>query len=319
MKDIVDTAVAAGSFKTLAAALTAANLVSTLKGPGPFTVFAPTDDAFAKLPAGTVESLLKDIPALSKILTYHVVPGQVMASTVVQLNGKNVKTVNGAEVTVKVTAEGVFVDGAKVVTTDVVTDNGVIHIIDSVLIPAAPAKPVEVFNPKAEAGVSLPFGYFDPFGLAPTQKNDFKKYQESELKHGRVSMLAFLGIVVGEKLGIFFGDSIDGPAIFQYQQAEGLFNAWSANVLGFALAVEGYNIVNGWQSIDETREAEVGIAGLKDNYEVGNLKFDPLGLKPKNAQDLKTMKTKEINNGRLAMLAVAGIVAQELITGESIF
>ena len=98
MADIVDTAVGAGSFKTLAAALTAAGLVPTLKGPGPFTVFAPTDEAFAKLPAGTVEALLKDIPKLTSILTYHVVPGKVMASTVVTLDGKKVATVNGKEV-----------------------------------------------------------------------------------------------------------------------------------------------------------------------------------------------------------------------------
>ena len=137
MADIVDTAVGAGSFKTLAAALGAADLVATLKGPGPFTVFAPTDDAFAKLPAGTVDALLKDIPKLSSILTYHVVPGKVEAATVVTLDGQKVKTVNGKEVTIKVTDGVVFVDGAKVVTTDVACDNGVIHIIDSVILPAA--------------------------------------------------------------------------------------------------------------------------------------------------------------------------------------
>jgi uncharacterized surface protein with fasciclin (FAS1) repeats len=136
MADIVDTAVAAGSFNTLAAALTAAGLVPTLKGPGPFTVFAPTDDAFAKLPAGTVEALLKDIPKLTSILTYHVVPGKVMAATVVTLDGKKVATVNGKEVTISVGAGGVKVDGANVVTTDIVTDNGVIHVIDSVILPA---------------------------------------------------------------------------------------------------------------------------------------------------------------------------------------
>ena len=127
--DIVDTAVSAGSFKTLAAALGAANLVSTLKGPGPFTVFAPTDAAFAKLPPGTVEGLLKDIPKLSSILTYHVVSGAVMAETVVTLNNKMVKTVNGAEVKVTVGADGVQLDGsAKVVTTDIKCDNGTIFV-----------------------------------------------------------------------------------------------------------------------------------------------------------------------------------------------
>ena len=102
MADIVDTAVSAGSFKTLAAALTAAGLVPTLKSAGPFTVFAPTDEAFAKLPAGTVEALLKDIPQLSSILTYHCVSGKVLAETVVTLDGKEVKTVNGADVKISV-------------------------------------------------------------------------------------------------------------------------------------------------------------------------------------------------------------------------
>lgn len=133
--DIVDTAVAAGSFKTLAAALTAAELVETLKGEGPFTVFAPTDEAFAKLPAGTVESLLKleNREKLIAILTYHVVPGKVLASDVVKL--KSAKTVNGKEVVVKIGASGVMIDSAKVVATDIETSNGVIHVIDSVILP----------------------------------------------------------------------------------------------------------------------------------------------------------------------------------------
>ena len=134
-KDIVDTAVAAGSFKTLAAALTAAGLVDTLKGKGPFTVFAPTDDAFAKLPAGTVDSLLlpENKDKLIAILTYHVVPGKVLASDVVKL--KSAKTVNGKEATIKVSGKGVMVDGASVIKTDIETSNGVIHVIDSVILP----------------------------------------------------------------------------------------------------------------------------------------------------------------------------------------
>jgi len=135
MHDIIDTAVAAGSFKTLAAAVTAADLVGTLKGPGPFTVFAPTDEAFAKLPAGTVDALLKDIPKLQAILTYHVVAGKVMASTVVTLDGKSAKTVNGAEVAITTTG-GVKLNGsANVVKTDIECTNGVIHVIDSVILP----------------------------------------------------------------------------------------------------------------------------------------------------------------------------------------
>jgi uncharacterized surface protein with fasciclin (FAS1) repeats len=131
-KDIVDTAVAAGNFKTLAQALTAAGLVTTLKGAGPFTVFAPTDAAFAKLPAGTLEGLLKDKAKLTAILTYHVVPGKVMAADVVKL--KSAKTVQGASVTID-TTDGVKVDGATVVKTDIACSNGVIHVIDTVLIP----------------------------------------------------------------------------------------------------------------------------------------------------------------------------------------
>jgi uncharacterized surface protein with fasciclin (FAS1) repeats len=133
MADIIDTAVKAGSFNTLAAALKAANLIDTLKGAGPFTVFAPTDDAFAKLPAGTVDALLKDIPKLTKILTYHVVSGKVMAADVVKL--KSAKTVEGSEVKIDA-SNGVKINSSTVVTPDVAADNGVIHIIDTVLMPA---------------------------------------------------------------------------------------------------------------------------------------------------------------------------------------
>ncbi len=133
MADIVDTAVKANSFTTLVAALKAANLVDTLKGKGPFTVFAPTDEAFAKLPAGTVDGLLKDIPQLTKILTYHVVSGKVMAADVTKL--KSAKTVEGSEVKIDA-SQGVKVNNSTVTTPDVAADNGVIHIIDTVLIPA---------------------------------------------------------------------------------------------------------------------------------------------------------------------------------------
>ena len=132
-KNIVETAIAAGSFKTLVTAVKAAGLVETLSGPGPFTVFAPTDDAFAKLPAGTIDALLKDIPKLKAVLTYHVVAGKVMASDVVKLS--SAKTVNGQSVTIKVAAGAVMVDGAKVVKTDILCSNGVIHVIDAVILP----------------------------------------------------------------------------------------------------------------------------------------------------------------------------------------
>ncbi len=130
-KDIVDTAVGAGSFNTLATALGAAGLVDTLKGKGPFTVFAPTDAAFAKIPKADLDALLKDKSKLTAVLTYHVVSGKVMAADV---KAGKVKTVQGSELTVS-TMGGVMVDGAKVTATDIVADNGVIHVIDSVIIP----------------------------------------------------------------------------------------------------------------------------------------------------------------------------------------
>lgn len=134
-KDIVDTAVSAGSFKTLTTALEAAGLVETLKGKGPFTVFAPTDEAFAKLPEGTLKSLLK--PAnkqkLTSILTYHVVAGNVKAADVIKLS--RVKTLNGESITIKVVGDKVLINGATVVKADIAASNGTIHVIDTVLMP----------------------------------------------------------------------------------------------------------------------------------------------------------------------------------------
>lgn len=134
-QDIVDTAVAAGSFKTLAAALQAAGLVETLKGAGPFTVFAPTDAAFAKLPPGTVEDLLKpeNKAKLTRILTYHVVAGKVMAADVVKM--KSAKAVSGDTITIATRSGGVTVDNAHVAKADIAASNGVIHVIDTVIIP----------------------------------------------------------------------------------------------------------------------------------------------------------------------------------------
>ena len=139
--DIVDTAVAAGDFSTLATALTEAGLVETLKGEGPFTVFAPTDDAFAKLPEGALDDLLKDKEALTGVLTYHVVPGEVMASQVAGMDGEKVTTVQGGTFTVNVDDGKVsLTDGAgntvNVVQTDITASNGVIHVLDGVLLPA---------------------------------------------------------------------------------------------------------------------------------------------------------------------------------------
>jgi len=137
MVDIVDTAVSAGNFTTLVSAVQAAELVDTLKSPGPFTVFAPTDDAFAKLPKGTVENLLKDIPRLKSVLTYHVVAGRVMSSDVVKL--KTAKTVEGEEVKIDASRwhghKMPKINDAEIIKADIEADNGVIHVIDKVLMP----------------------------------------------------------------------------------------------------------------------------------------------------------------------------------------
>jgi uncharacterized surface protein with fasciclin (FAS1) repeats len=132
-KDIVETAISAESFNTLVTAVKAAGLVEALKGDGPFTVFAPTDEAFASLPEGTVESLLKDKEKLTAVLTYHVVPGNVMAADVVKV--KSAETLNGQSVSVKVDKEKVMIDDANVVATDILCSNGVIHVIDAVILP----------------------------------------------------------------------------------------------------------------------------------------------------------------------------------------
>jgi uncharacterized surface protein with fasciclin (FAS1) repeats len=131
-KDIVDTAVAAGSFETLVTAVKAADLVEVLKGDGPFTVFAPTDEAFAKLPEGTIEALLADKDALTSVLTYHVVPGKVLAADVVNLD--SAKTVQGQSISID-NSSGVKVDNANVIKTDILASNGIIHVIDSVILP----------------------------------------------------------------------------------------------------------------------------------------------------------------------------------------
>ncbi len=138
MADIVEVAVQAGNFKTLVAAVQAAGLVDALKQPGPFTVFAPTDDAFAKLPPGTVDELLKpeNKDKLVKILTYHVVSGKYLSADVKQLpDGAQVPTLSGESITVTFKGDEVYVDGAKVVQVDIETDNGVIHVIDAVILP----------------------------------------------------------------------------------------------------------------------------------------------------------------------------------------
>jgi uncharacterized surface protein with fasciclin (FAS1) repeats len=136
-KDLVETAVAAGSFKTLATALTAAGLIETLKGPGPFTVFAPTDEAFAKVPKAQLDALLADKEALKAVLLYHVVPGKVMAADAIKLDGKSAKMASGAETKIMVMGGTVMINQAHVTQADIAASNGVIHVIDAVILPPA--------------------------------------------------------------------------------------------------------------------------------------------------------------------------------------
>jgi uncharacterized surface protein with fasciclin (FAS1) repeats len=136
-KDIVETAVAAGSFKTLAKLLGDAGLVETLKGPGPFTVFAPTDEAFAKVPAATLEALAKDKAKLKNVLLYHVVAGKVPAAEALKLAGKGAKTVEGQEAKISVMDGKPMINNAHIVKTDIMAKNGIIHVIDAVILPPA--------------------------------------------------------------------------------------------------------------------------------------------------------------------------------------
>jgi Chlorophyll A-B binding protein len=125
---------------------------------------------------------------------------------------------------------------------------------------------LNAYDAKTMPGNTGPLGFFDPLGLCPDSEKKFKRYRESELKHGRVAMIAVLGVLVGESGFNFFGEDITGPAIFQYQQAEGYFTAWSYNVVGFTAVVEAFNIITGWESVDEALESSEGKADLKANY-----------------------------------------------------
>jgi hypothetical protein len=168
--------------------------------------------------------------------------------------------------------------------------------------------------------ILAPFGFWDPAGISKALTTlEFNKLQESEIKHGRIAMLAVLGVFVAEN-GFGWLQGVSGPAIYQYQQADSILPAFSANVIGFTLAIEGFNIIGPWT--DEAGWGPIPVAGvaeLKAFHVPGDLNFDPLNLMPKTAKDVTTMKTKEINNGRLAMLAIAGIVAQELVTNQPVF
>ena len=145
-----------------------------------------------------------------------------------------------------------------------------------------------------------------------------QKIRESELKHGRVAMVAFLGIMVAESFNPLFEGKITGPAIFQYQQAEDLVSFFSVQALFGTALVEISNILGGWESNSEVASRGGKFAQLKKNYVNGDIGFDPLGLKPSDPAELATLQTKELNNGRLAMLAVAGIIAQEAVNGKGV-
>lgn len=164
-----------------------------------------------------------------------------------------------------------------------------------------------------------PVGFFDPLGLsAGKSAGEIKKIREAELKHGRVAMLAFLGILVGESFNPLFDGKITGPAIYQFQQADDLVSYFWVGVLFLVALVEGQNILTGWESASETNSKKTGVAELKADYVNGDLGFDPLGLKPADQASFDELRTKELQNGRLAMLGVAGIVAQELVNGKGV-
>mmetsp|Transcript_32151 Transcript_32151/g.30647 ORF Transcript_32151/g.30647 Transcript_32151/m.30647 type:complete len:232 (+) Transcript_32151:57-752(+) len=178
---------------------------------------------------------------------------------------------------------------------------------------------ISMLNAENLAGATAPLGYFDPMGLSEGKsKQEIKKYREAELKHGRLAMVAFLGILVGENWNPLFEQQISGPAIYQFQEADALNTyLWVFVLFGVAL-VEGINISKGWESFEETavRDSKSTVAELKENYVNGDLGFDPLGLRPTGQAEFDLIRTKEINNGRLAMIAVAGIIAQELVNGK---
>eukprot|EP00595_Chromulina_sp_UTEXLB2642_P000446 CAMPEP_0196762414 /NCGR_PEP_ID=MMETSP1095-20130614/1889_1 /TAXON_ID=96789 ORGANISM="Chromulina nebulosa, Strain UTEXLB2642" /NCGR_SAMPLE_ID=MMETSP1095 /ASSEMBLY_ACC=CAM_ASM_000446 /LENGTH=182 /DNA_ID=CAMNT_0042113235 /DNA_START=103 /DNA_END=651 /DNA_ORIENTATION=+ len=168
-------------------------------------------------------------------------------------------------------------------------------------------------------GAIAPLGFFDPLSLsADKTSGEIKKIREAELKHGRVAMLAFLGILVGESFNPFFDGKITGPAIYQFQQADDLVSYFWVGVLFVIALVEGQNILTGWESPAETNARATGVAELRESYVNGDLGFDPLGLKPTTESDFEVIRTKELNNGRLAMIGVAGIVAQELVNGKGV-
>jgi len=183
---------------------------------------------------------------------------------------------------------------------------------------------ISSFDARKQIGAGAPFDFFDPLNMSKEIDEDtFKLWQEAETKHSRVAMLAFVGLVMGEVLSgnaPFFNGQITGPAIYQFQQADAIYSNFWFGVIVLISWIEGNTILNNWQSWDESAKNPSGKpAKLAKTAVPGDLGFDPLNLKPKDATAYSAMKTKELNNGRLAMIGVAGIVAQELATGNMIF
>jgi uncharacterized surface protein with fasciclin (FAS1) repeats len=305
---IVDAAIADPQFSVLVEAVVKANLAGALKGPGPFTVLAPTNEAFIKA-LGALKlskAQLLDLPNLGAILKFHVISGAVMSSALT--DGLEATTLEGSKVKFSLGGGAVKVNGANVIKADIKLDNGVIHVIDTVILP--PVKPKEYLA--GMAGISLPFGGgpFDPLGFTEGQTvAEIKRLRESELIHGRVCMLAAVGILVGEKFNPLFDGSITGLAIDHWQQVPAGFEGVVTLAIGIA---EAGRANKGWV------EPGNGLFQLREGYAPGDLGFDPLGLLPTAAPVAKEMATKELNNGRLAMLATAGMVMQELVTGKTI-
>ncbi len=172
---------------------------------------------------------------------------------------------------------------------------------------------------KGLPGALPPVGYFDPLGItADKTPEEVRKIREAELKHGRVAMLAFVGILTGESFNPLFNGEIGGPAIYQFQQADNIIPFFWVGVLFLIALIEGQNILVGWESPDKTFSRSTGVANLRADYVNGDLGFDPLGFKPTDEEAFNVIRTKELQNGRLAMLGVAGIVAQELVNGKGV-
>lgn len=209
---------------------------------------------------------------------------------------------------------------------DVSTDGVSVTTVVNAHASADPAPPVAASPNGSDVGVTAPLGYWDPLGVMEQYADDsrlskkFKKsIAEAEKKHGRVAMLAFLGIFVGEKFNPFFDHTITGPAIYQWQKMVDYYPPAQVGIVWLITMAEYETIMKFWDRPSETLKSPTGIASLKEEFAPGDYGFDPLRIKPKQPDALKTMINKELNNGRLAMLGVAGIVAQELVTGVSVF